>query len=193
MNDTVIFLVLAGLALLLKLFTRQNPEDSGKSTPPAPRPNEQRSPPVRQTPESEEERVRRFLEALGMPAGTQPPPPIRPRQVIMPAAPPPPRAQRSKVRRTAVQPLPPLVTTPPPLPPVVAGPPEPVFLEEIAPPAGVAASPVVTGPVSRPTASRPLAPAASLGATLRSRASVRRAIMLREILGPPRGLQPLDV
>ncbi|HEY3662054.1 MAG TPA: hypothetical protein VGL24_02765 [Chthoniobacterales bacterium] len=194
MNDTVIFLVLAGLALLLKLFTRQSPQDSGRPTPPTPRPNERVAPPpMRHSPESEEERVRRFLEALGMPAGTQPPPPVRPRQVITPTASPPPRAQRPKVRRTVIQPLPPLVTTPPPLPTVTAAPPEPVFVEEITRPVVVTSLPVAAVPVLRPTASRPLAPAGSLGATLRSKASVRRAIMLREILGPPRGLQPLDV
>ena len=35
-------------------------------------------------------------------------------------------------------------------------------------------------------------PRQSLGTLLRSRGSVRQAIVLREVLGPPRGLQALD-
>jgi len=35
-------------------------------------------------------------------------------------------------------------------------------------------------------------PVQSLGTLLRSRGSVRQAVILREVLGPPRGLQALD-
>ena len=79
MNDLLIFLVLAAIALIFRWLTGQgSKEDSEK--PESPSPNER---PQRPPPESEEERVRRFLEALGAPPGSAPPTPVRPR----PAAP----------------------------------------------------------------------------------------------------------
>lgn len=196
MNDTLIFFGLAALALIFKWLTSKaeksqaesEKDDAGASPPhetPAPR---------RPPPQSEEERVRRFLEALGVPQGTPPPPPVRPRQ----AAPPVPRpAQKPKVKRSFVQPLPPLVATPedfspppqpsaaPPLPTVVHVAPLRSEFEEPSLP-----SPPVL-PAIRRAASIPPVPVMSLGAFLRSPGSVRRAIVLREVLGPPRGLQPL--
>ena len=191
MNDTLIFLVLGALALIFKWLTRQASDDSEK---PEPRPPDEKAPP-RGAPQSEEERIRRFLEALGAPPGTRPPPPVRPRRVVTPATRP---AQKPQVRRSWVQPLPPLVTTPDVGPP----PPMPASFEptatEAAPP------PVITVPIPqidtpsappllpRAVASRRPAPPQSLGALLRGRASLRRAVILREVLGPPRGLQALD-
>ncbi len=196
MNDTVIFLVLAGLALIFRWLTKQGSDDAEKPPPPPPNEPVRRAPPL-----TEEERVRRFLEALGVPPGTQPPPPVRPRsvtprRVVTPTPP----ATLPKVRRSWAQPLPPVVTTPedmslPPL--TTAPPPEPVVVLEAQP------APVVPPPLPTPAAARPLTaplarkagparalPIKSLGAVLRSRESIRQAIMLREILGPPRGLEP---
>src|SRR5206468_191712 len=91
----------------------------------------------RMPPQSEEERVRRFLEALGVPPGTQTPPPVRPRtftpRPVVTAAPPTPPP---KIKRSWVQPLPPLVTRPEdmPLPPLTtAPPPEPVLVVKAQP------------------------------------------------------------
>jgi len=191
MNDTLIFLVLAGLALIFKWLTSQSSKDSDESE--APPPNEapsRRRPPA----QTDEERVRRFLEALGVPQGTQPPPPVRPRKVVTPTQP----KVRPKAKRSLLQPLPPLVTTPDlPLPSARSAPPpptvvvmEPTSVREVAAlPAVPASIPGVTER-AQPGATRPLA-TTSLGALLRSRASVRQAIILREVLGPPRGLQPL--
>ncbi|HEX4665948.1 MAG TPA: hypothetical protein VH207_05060 [Chthoniobacterales bacterium] len=186
MNDTLIFLVLAGLALLFKWLTSQGSSDSKKPEPPPP--NEQARP-QRPPAESEEERVRRFLEALGMPAGTQPPPPVRPRRVVTPS----PAQKTPKVKRSWVQPLPPLVTTPqemPPLPPVTTVPPEVVVIEETPPPV-VAPPPIPASAIRRSAPRLPAAPT-SLAASLRTPGNIRRAIVLREVLGPPRGLQALD-
>ena len=199
MNDTLIFFVLAALALVVKWLTSraENKQAENERTEAEPAaPNERVRPPrplaQRPPPESEEERVRRFLEALGMPQGTPPPPPVRPRRVVTPT---PPAAQRPKARRSWVQPLPPLVTTPeelrpPPVqpapPPVATAPPPLPELELAVPPATLSAV------IDRPTARR-RAPVDSLGATLRSRGSVRRAIILREVLGPPRGLEPFPL
>src|SRR4051794_11317531 len=118
MNDTLIFFVLAALALVFKLLTGRGTSKGGEPNPPAPPAARSAPPPQRAGPQSEEERVRRFLEALGVPPGTQPPPPVR-RRVVTPAP-----AQRPKVKRSWAQPLPPLVTTPEDFnPPPVAPPP----------------------------------------------------------------------
>jgi hypothetical protein len=183
MNDTLIFLVLAGLALIFKWLTSQGSSDSEKPEPPAPNESPSRRPP----PESDEERVRRFLEALGMPQGTQPPPPVQRRRVVTPTPAP---AEKPRVKRSWVQPLPPIVTTPPELlPPPLPSEPVPEVIvrreEVVAPP------PVPVPLMQKPVSRRP-ASVTSLGAMLRSRASIRRAIILREVLGPPRGLQAFD-
>jgi hypothetical protein len=193
MNDTVIFLVLAGLALVFKWLTRQGSSDAETPPPPPPAPNE----PVRRAaPLTEEERVRRFLEALGVPPGTQAPPPVRPRTItprkVAPTASAPPSP---KTRRSWAQPLPPVVTTPKDLPlppPPTAWQPEPVFVMEPAP--EVVVPPLlpveVAAPLTGKIAAVQVLPTMSLRRLLRSREKIRQAIMLREILGPPRGLEP---
>jgi hypothetical protein len=189
MNDTVIFLVLAGIALIFKWLNNRGSGDAEKPSPPSPNEPIRRAPP-----QSEEERVRRFLEALGAPPGSQPPPPVRPRTVSpRPAAGQPP----GKIKRSWAQPLPPLVTKPeeistppftpepvlvfeaPSAPAVVTPPPLPVELKLPLP--SSATSP-------KPKPARP--PLSSLGQTLRSREKIRQAIILREVFGPPRGLEP---
>jgi hypothetical protein len=194
MNDTLIFLALAGVALVFKWLTSHAAGDAEK--PEAPPPNE--SPSRRPPAQSEEERVRRFLEALGAPPGTQPPPPIRRRSVApRPAVSPVPQPQRPpKVRRSFVQPLPPLTSAPP----------EPVVIEVAPPPVATALAQLstLTPPLAVPATSVPLVkttskalksrtlPTGSLGALLRNPGSIRQAIVLREVLGPPRGLQVVD-
>jgi hypothetical protein len=193
MNDTLIFLVLAGLALVFKWLTSHAAGDPEKPEPPPPNEPAQRRAP----PQSEEERVRRFLEALGAPPGTQPPPAVRRRSVVpRPAVIPAPQPQRPpKVRRSFVQPLPPLTTTPPELvlveaapPPVMIAPPLPSLAPPLAAPI-TSLSPLKT--TSKAVTSRALS-TRSLGALLRNPGGIRQAIMLREVLGPPRGLQALD-
>lgn len=189
MNDLLIFLALAGLALVFKWLTGlvKSDVDLGES----PEPNEQKPP--RQPPApSEEERVRKFLEALGVPSDAPPPPPVRPRTVTPrplatppAAAPRPPRAPT--VRRGWAQPLPPVITTPP----------EPVVFEAGPPPEVVLPPPLPVPLLSTPLAPRTVAaaralPEASVQTMLRGRGSARRAIVLREVLGPPRGMQSLD-
>ena len=191
MNDTIIFLVLAGIALVFKWLTKQASSEKEEPTGPSPNEPAQRPPP----PQSDEERVRRFLEALGAPPGTKPPPPVRPRQavprrVVTPTSP---TTPRRVTKRKWEQPLPPLTSSP--LPP-------PIVVEVPSPPAPSPPPPAPRMPVSLPlsplipaerTAPEPrLAPMASLGELLRRRGSVRQAVVLREVLGPPRGLQPRD-
>lgn len=161
--------------------------------------------------DSEEERVRKFLEALGVPQGDAPPV-ARPRVERPPiptgSAPPPVPVARPRIPVAVPKPA-----TPPPIPKVepveqieedVEGfPEEPI--EETEPmrpewhPPGIAAVPApepiqveaLTAPEMEslppieeevPTRVHPVA------ALLASRKQLRSAILLREILGPPRGL-----
>ena len=197
MNDSVIFIVLAGLALIFKWLTSKGSGDEDNPPPPSPSlPNE----PVRRAPPlTEEERVRRFLEALGVPPGTQAPPPVRPRTVSpRPVVTPAPRTpQPPTIKRSWAQPLPPVVTTPADLPPpplTTTWQPEPVFIMEAqAAPESVVPPPIpveLAAPLPSTVAPVPTVAAMSLRSLLQSREKIRQAIILREILGPPLGLEP---
>jgi hypothetical protein len=190
MNDTLIFLVLAGIALIFKWLTSQASGESNKPEPPAPNEPVKRAPP-----QSEEERVRRFLEALGQPPGSHPPPPVRPRttvehRTVVPRKPP-------KIRRGWAQPLPPLVTTPeevprPPLPPLVTAAVEkqrtiPRRTESVVP----STVPIPITPLHPALSPQKSQTLLSLGKMLRTCEGLRQVVLLREILGPPRGLEAL--
>jgi hypothetical protein len=193
----LLLLVVAGLFQLLGRAARKGSTDETKRTsePPPRMPK-----PIPRAPkESDEERVRKFLEALGQPSASRPPPPV---------------AQRPTYRKPLVlphvpplgSPLPPLVTRPPelpsefevhrePAPPPTPQPsrplPEPTFQihEAVASPELV---PVVVTTVPEAKSQQPIA---ALGSTihltplLRSPTGLRDAIIVREILGPPRGLR----
>jgi hypothetical protein len=182
------WLVLIFVAIGFVRWLVQKAKDSTDvSAPPEPPPAE---PIPRSNPQSEEERIRRFLEALGQPRGAQPPAPIARRSTVpRPVAhvPPPLRS-----------PLPPLKTVPPPLPSAVEPPPMPERLEpgvfkpttagesrfEIRPPGEADDLPQRPGKVSQPD---------TFAGRLKTAQSLRDAIVLREILGPPRSLQPIEL
>ena len=141
--------------------------------------------------QSEEDRIRRFLEALGQPPGTTPPPKVAPKKWVPP---------------TVFSPLPPLTTAPPPLPsepapaPVSPAPPPLPMPERIFKPALVQEmefevrdvamqSSSEPSPYSRPMEAQP----SSMRAKLASPQGLRDAIILREIFGPPRSMQPPDL
>jgi hypothetical protein len=159
--------------------------------PPEPAPVE---PIQRSNPQSEEERIRRFLEALGQPRGAQPPAPVAPRstvrRVVTPAPPP------------FGSPLPPLKTVPPPLPSASEPPPMPAQLPP--PPQLLRPLPISestfeiravgeTDDRSRRSTKVTQAEPSTLGGRLKTAQTVRDAIVLREIFGPPRSLQPVDL
>jgi hypothetical protein len=181
-----ILLIIAAITLVRWLI--QKGKDAGQNTqspsPPPPTPNR----PIQRGSETqtEEERVRKFLEALGQPAGTTPP-------KVMP-------------RRRPVQPqifpkLPRLKTAPPPLPPapetqVTAPPPLPIELPGQWSAALQSPDFFQVHDVPRQTSSEP-APETRRAATvarfkLGTRQDLRTAIVLREIFGPPRSLQTFD-
>ena len=140
--------------------------------------------------QTEEDRIRRFLEALGQPPGTAPPPKIVPRRRVEP---------------TVLLPnLPPLTTVPPPLPPspapVFQAPPPLPMAERIFKPAIVQEAEFEVRDLSTQTSTGPFAERrqmdaepSSLRSKLASPQGLRTAIILREIFGPPRSLQPPDL
>jgi hypothetical protein len=185
------WLVLIFVAIGFVRWLTEKAKDS-KNVPPPPEP-----PPIepiqRSNPQSEEERIRRFLEALGQPRGAQPPPPV---------------ARRSTVRRVVTpapppfgSPLPPLKTAPPPLPSALEPAPMPAQLQQpqvmrpapLSEPTFEIRAPGETDDPSRKSAKVARPEPSTLGGRLKTAQSLRDAIVLREIFGPPRSLQPVDL
>jgi hypothetical protein len=179
-----ILLIIAVITLVRWLI--QKGKDAGQNTQ-APSPPPTPSRPIERGSETqtEEERVRKFLEALGQPAGTTPP--------------------KVTPRRRPVQPqiyprLPRLTTAPPPLrempaTQVTVPPPLPVELASQWTAAALAPD-FQVHEVPRQTSSEP-APETRRASTLArfklgTPQDLRTAIVLREIFGPPRSLQPID-
>ncbi len=197
-TELVFFLIIAAFGLinwlLGKMKNAENPPD-----PLAPHDRQAGRPAAPQP--TEDERMRKFLDALGIPSDA--PQPERPAPPI--AAPPQPRPVFHRPKRS--------VPAPPPLPPrrvyesldeaeaptqsaatIEAG---HLVTREVmdfdtvsshasAIPLGLARTEPVAETVSEPKAS---ALSLSVHAALRSPAELRSALLLREILGPPRGLQ----
>jgi hypothetical protein len=208
MHGSFLFpLIVFVIVLISKLkAAAQQPPPRPPGTPPRPRA-------ARPPGESEEERYRRFMEAVGLPPGGAVPPPVKPRAqtvrgplpTINPPAdlPMPGRLKRVPplVARPALQPRPQTVLRRVPADPAPAAAlspaqaPEPVksYFEAITPVQQVQAL-ASTGPavaVAAPAAvvDTTLSSASSLLARLRDPGSIRQAIILREILGPPKALQ----
>jgi hypothetical protein len=209
--DNLLFLLLIAVAalfqLLSKAVSKAGKRDSNE-TPSLPRPQTPR--PIQRAPrESDADRIRKFLEALGQPPSSTPPPPVLPRTDIpprrlAPVQPPPvipgawrlPREQRQKPDVTQRERLP--VDQPrhadqivsPPVPAPVA----PAF--EVHEDLPVELQPPVEALKAYAAATRPIAKRAEfktdIAILLASKSGLREAIILREIFGPPRGLQEVD-
>ena len=210
--DNWLFILLIAIAMLFRWLASAASKASEKSdetderptsTPPTASPARSASP-ARTVPgapvESDEERIRKFLEALGQPAGSQPPPPVsrKPtyqKPIVLPHVGP------------FGSPLPPLTTRPPDLPeettqsePVV----QPLRRRKTITPKvsegtfevhEVAVSPAPAAAMkSLSEAKTAAAPSeANIATLLRSSSGLRDAIILREVFGPPRSLQPLEL
>lgn len=211
--DPLIFLAFVVLTGLFRLLANKSNQSRRTDDSPAPQSRPEALRP--ETVDSDQERIRRFLEALGQPPSAQPPPPVTPRPVA--TFPEPDREERARTvrpRRNLLSPLPPLTTTPPALPRKVQLPGQitrPPYKEKaFVPPR--AETPVfeVHGqgapevnepiPIKTPGDAYAVATAPSPAVAQRSQfttdllapGNLQRAILLREILGPPRGLQPLE-
>jgi hypothetical protein len=183
-DHPIILIIIVAAALLRWLSQKSQTEKQDSERPtvpgqPIPRGGET---------QTEEERIRRFLEALGQPATSTPPPKVAPKREFRPNR------------------MPPLTTMPPPLPSAPSS---------TIPPLPALAPPPIERPVFKPAmvqekafevrdlgaqTSSDLAPDARRTAAeqqgfmlkLRSTQGLRSAIVLREIFGPPRSLQGPD-
>jgi len=191
-DNPIILLIIVAAAVLRWLWQKaaaeKDPERPTAPDEPIPPSGESRT---------EEERIRRFLEALGQPTTSSPPPKVTPKRET---------PKRTILPEPKLHRLPPLTTVPPPLPPPIWA--QPVLIEEAAP---------------RPVEKRIFRPAISQEARfevqdlgvesledlssegrraatrqrelipdLASPRGLRSAIVLREIFGPPRGLQGFE-
>jgi hypothetical protein len=180
------FLLLIVFVALVRWLVSRAKQTQNQQTPPAPPP----APVSRPIPrggdsQTEEERIRKFLEALGQPPGTTPP------KVV---------TQRRQLRPDLISPLPPLKTKPPPLAQVVSTPPPLPFETARVMPTTARETAFEVRDVARQTSSEPApqtrsVPAARLSSrvTLGTPQDLRTAIVLREIFGPPRSLQPPEL
>jgi len=230
--ENLVFLLFVAVALLFQLLARaatktgQSGKGSDQSTrrPTTTRPT---PPPIPRRPmETDEERIRKFLEALGQPTGSPPPrpvvhrtdipprpvAPVRPPSPYFPTVPRRPSTSEERAKRPVV-----VQETPadepgawlrklnrpnePEIKPrrvLVPKSPEPTAFEVHT--KTTPAEPPVT--VDRPgqsyaittqARSGPLATETSITAMLKSATGLRAAVILREIFGPPRSLQPLEL
>ena len=195
--DHPIFIVLIAIAALLRWLsqraerTRDSDTDTTSTVPESRRNSQQ----------TEEQRVRRFLEALGQPSTSTPPPKVTPKRV---------EPKRAVLSRRPIGPvLPPLTTRPPDytgnLPPPIP------TLRRVEPTPSARVTREAAMFEVREVGIKSADEQRSPVATLRQRAAVspatlrkgfaarfatveglRDAIVLREIFGPPRGLESAD-
>jgi hypothetical protein len=214
--DNLLFFLLIAVAALFQLLSKtvsKARKDDSNETSIAPEPQAPR-PIQRASRESDADRIRKFLEALGQPPTSTPPPPVVPRTDIpprrlAPVQPPPvimPRAWRlpaehreksdvsQRENASLEQPSRLQQIVPPPVPPPAIA----AFEVHEALPADLQQPPIVTMPVEAYAAPKAFGVAKradfkmDIATLLTSKSSLREAILLREILGTPRGLEPVD-
>ena len=212
--DNLLFFLLIVVAALFQLLSKAISK-AGKSdsneTSSAPKPQTPR--PIQRAPrESDADRIRKFLEALGQPPSSTPPPPVLPRTDIpprrlAPVQPPPviipgafrlPRERREKpdVSQRESAPLEQPRGLEQIVPPPVPAPARTGFEVHEELPVELQQLPIMKTPVEvYAAAARPTVKTADfktdIATLLASKSSLREAILLREIFGPPRGLQEL--
>lgn len=197
MEQLFVLLVFGAIALAKWAIERAG---SGTDAAP-PKPPRAGGPAVRRTPaaNSEEERMRKLMEALGVPPGNVPPRRVAPRaqtpeRPLAPVRPPAspmydigPRPRRRSIPAEAA-PVRPREVVVVQAPPPVAAPARPAAPA----PESAPLEPAVAEFLQTETIQTPFpavrSPAADVRALLRTNATLRDAIVLREVLGPPRGL-----
>jgi len=212
--DNLLFFLLIAVAALFQLLSKAVSK-AGKSdsdeTLSSPRPQTPR--PIQRAPrESDADRIRKFLEALGQPPTSTPPPPVAPRTDIpprrlAPVQPPPvipstwrlPREQGRKPDVTQGESRPP--EQPSRLqeivPPPVRAPAAPGFEVHEALPVEPPQPPIITTTLEASAAATQAVAKRSdfkmnIATLLLSKSGLREAIILREIFGPPRGFEAFD-
>jgi hypothetical protein len=193
--DNFLFLLLVVVAVLFqflaKIAGKKSKDQTKRTSTPIPRTP---TPPQRAPTESGEDRIRKLLEALGQPPTSRPPPPVVPRTNIplRPLAPVrPPISPFSQLRREKSRKREAIAkekSTPPAI----------TRVEKIVSPKiiGTAAFEIQEAPEAYAATTRTIAkreePRADIATLLASTPGLRDAVILREILGPPRGLRALE-
>lgn len=199
--DNLLFLLLIAVAALFQ-FLAKAAAKAGKdqtkrtSTPRTPRPI------PRAPAQSDEDRIRKLLEALGQPPTSSPPPLVTPRTDIPPrpiAPVQPPMSPLSQLRREKLRKREIISREIPP--PRTDKDAEKMLsstfeVQErqfpIAPPPTFKPPPKIYTGLS-PTIAKAKEPRRDIATLLASSSGLRDAIILREILGPPRGLRAVDL
>ena len=200
--DNLLFLLFVAIAIFFQILTRaatKSRRRPGDTTRRSTSPSQMSRPLSGDADETDEERIRKFLEALGQPTTSKPPAPVRPRTDIPPrplAPVRPPIAPFAELQRKIRLPgqIPPTreaKTFPPKVAEASAfevqqgqPPLEPLPVIKTAAEAYTfATQPIAKSPETR----------IDIAALLGSASGLRDAIILREIFGPPRSLQPLDL
>ena len=211
--ENLLFLLLVAIAGLFQLLGRAARKTRKDEKEPTPNPPSRTLKPIPRAPaESDQERIRKLLEALGQPPASKPPARVTPRTDI-------PSRPLAPVKPPATYPLPPwkkltseerrkrpYVLKESPLPSGL------MPAQQISAPATRAASafevheeplaieppPIIkTSMEAYAAATRPIAKGTELktdtATLLASKSGLRNAIILREIFGPPRGLKSLEI
>ena len=198
--DSLLFILLIAMAALFRLLASKAGESKkgAQKTDPGSTVTPQMSEPTRRAPrETDAERIRRFLEALGQPAAFTPPPPVVsrtniPPRPLAPVQPPPgpfsmPRGRLTSEERRKRHVI--LHETPVVAPRVVEVREQEVQIES----RGDIKSPEEAYAPPADSKMKDARAGADIAKFLRSSTGQRNAIILREIFGPPRSLQLLDL
>jgi hypothetical protein len=195
--ENLLFILLIAMAVLFRLLASKAGQAKKSSQDPDQRSMTRTRPVGRAPAESDEERIRRFLEALGQPTTSKPPPPVAPRTEIpprplAPVQPPPgpfsvPRGRLTSKERRERHVIPPEV--PVVVPRVIEVQEQQVQTE----PRSDAKLPEGTDAMPADSKMKAAYTGADIAGFLRSSTGRRNAIILREIFGPPRSLQLLDL
>src|ERR1700736_3140428 len=148
--NNLLFLLFVALAIFFQILTRvatKSRRRPGETKRRSTSPSQMSRPISGDADETDEQRIRKFLEALGQPTTSKPPAPVAPRTDG------PPPLDPSPVIKTAAK-----------------------------------AYAIATQPISKSVEAK-----IDIATMLRSTSGLRDAIILREIFGPPRSLQPLDL
>jgi len=201
--DNLLFLLLVAVAVLFQFLAKTAGKTRKDQTKRTSTPIPRAPTPMRRSPtESDEDRIRKLLEALGQPPTSRPPPPVVPRTEIppRPVAPVQPpispfsqlRRERSRKREIIPKEI--------PSPQTVRG------AEKMVPPAfevhegplpiaqpSIFKAPAEAYAAVTPTIAKAEERRTDIGTLLASTSGLRNAMILREILGPPRSLRMLDL
>jgi len=200
--DNLLFLLFVAIAIFFQILTRaatKSRKRPGDTTRRSPSPSQMSRPITSESEDTDADRIRKFLEALGQPTTSKPPAPVRPRTDIppRPVAPVrPPIAPFAEWQRKIRLPgqIPPTRETKTFRPKVADAP----AFEVQQGPSSLEPLPVIkTAAEAYAIATQPISKSPEtkidVATLLRSTSGLRDAIILREIFGPPRSLQPLDL